>query len=300
MGSRVTGQMAGACGPAGKHRYHGAITLWPSRFTMTDDSATTPIVDAIKRGELATAERLCRAHLQAQGEDPDVLLLLGLGLQQQNRDAEALAPYRRLTELVPRKAVHWANYATALQRAGDPGAAVRAVEAAMRLAPEDPERLDQSGLLRLQLDQPRAAQATLLKAATLAPGSAAIRIHAARACVACRDRRADELLLGWRDWTPLADDLRLDLADLLVQISEPWDAMELLEDLVRRVPTDWPTQLLLAKVYERVNRPEQAESKLQWIAAMVGMDTDDALAELQPMLAHWGYDARPVVAAAGA
>lgn len=243
---------------------------------MADDSMIDPIVAALKSGNLEEAENFCRAALTHEPDHPDTLLLLGLALQRQARPSDALVPFTRLIELFPRDSMHWTNYATALSRAGDAGAARRSVEKAVELAPDEPEQLEQLGLLCLELGNPQAARNALFRASERAPEVARIRIHAARASIACHDLRAGDLLLGWREWLPLSDELQLELADLLTQISEQWDALELLEDLATRKPTDWPTQLLLAKVYERVNRPDQAEAKLEWIAAMQVPTADTA------------------------
>lgn len=237
---------------------------------MADDSIIDPIVAAIQAGDPARAEGMCRVALSRDPVESNLLLLLGLCLQRQGRNKEAVSPYRRLTELHPDEALHWGNYATALERVGDIEPAAQAAEVAARLMPENPDLLEQLGVLRMQLDRPREAQAALLLASRLSPDSASIHIHAAQACVACRDQRAEELLRSWREWLPLPDDQQLELAGLLIQVSEPWDAMEILEGLAQGKPTDWPTQLLLAKVYERVNRVDDAEAKLHWIAAMTG------------------------------
>jgi Flp pilus assembly protein TadD len=234
---------------------------------MADDSVIKPIMVALQSGDLEAAERRCRVELERAPDDSALLLLLGMGLQQQNRPLEALPVFARLTELHPEDSVHWCNHATALKLAGDIEGALRSAETAVRLAPDEPERLEQLGLLKLQRGMPAAARADLLHALEIAPGSASIRIHAAQACIACRDHRADELLRPWREWLPLEHGLQTELADLLIQNSEPRDAMELLDDVVRRAPGDWLAQLLLAKVYERINRPDQAQAKLRWIVA---------------------------------
>jgi Flp pilus assembly protein TadD len=235
---------------------------------MAHDSVIDPIVAALKSGNPKEAENFCRAALMQDPGHTDVLLLLGLALQHQARPRDALVPFARLAELHPRESMHWANYATALHRAGDLEGARKAAEKTVELAFDEPERLEQLGLLCLELGDPRTARNALLRATELAPDIAGIRIHAARASIACHDIRASELLLAWREWLPLSDELQLELADLLTQVSEQWDALELLEDLVKRKPTDWTAQLLLAQVYERVNRPDQAEAKLDWIEAM--------------------------------
>jgi tetratricopeptide (TPR) repeat protein len=234
---------------------------------MNHDDVTGPIVAAVKAGAVGEAERLCRLRLDQQPEDSNVLLLLGLSLQRQGRLAEAVAPYARLTQLHPENSMHWGNYATALRVAGDVEGALRAAETAVELAPDEPQRLEQLGLLLLQLGRLPDARDTLLRAWAKAPDSPGIRIHAARGCIACRDTRADILLAPWREWLPLDDDLQCELADLLSQVGEVRATVELLEDLVARAPSNVPALLLLAKAYERVNRVDEAAEVLDRVAA---------------------------------
>jgi hypothetical protein len=119
------------------------------------------------------------------------------------------------------------------------------------------------------------ARDNLLRAFGKAPGSPVIRIDAARACAACRDYRADSLLQPWRTWSPLDDALQFDLASLFAQLGEVEEALELLEDLVQRAASGRDAQLLLAAMYERVNRLDDAESLLNAIEAGSGeADTD--------------------------
>lgn len=233
---------------------------------MSND-VTGPIVAALRSGDVIDAERLCRAHLQVEPDHSNVLLLLGLSLQRQGRGGEATDMYRRLTELHPESARHWGNYATALNVAGDREGAERAAETVVSLMPDDPAGLEQLGLLHLQCGHLLQARDVLMRAYAKSPDAPSIRIHAARACIACRDTRADILLKPWKQWLPLSDDLQCELADLLSQIGEVRDTVELLEDLVRRAPADDAARLLLAKSYERVNRTGDAAELLDRIAA---------------------------------
>ena len=241
---------------------------------MADESLIDPIVAALQAGELAVAEQRCRLALESTPDEPDVLVLLALGLQQQGRPHDALTALARLVEVCPQDSLHWSNYASALAGAGDLEAAERAAETAVHCALNDPERLDELGVMQLGNGKLATAQATLMRAYDLDPDSVSIRLHAARACVACHDHRAEILLQPWRSWLPLEDGQMAELAELLVQVSELDDGMELLEDRVRRVPGDWSAQLLLAKVYERVNRLDQAQARLQWILAAIPADAD--------------------------
>lgn len=244
---------------------------------MADNWLIDPIVTALQAGDAPLAEQHCRAALEQMPDDINVLVLLALALQQRGQPAQALAVFARLVELCPEDSLHWSNYASALGRAGDLEGAERAAETAARCALNDPERLDELGLIQLESGKPAMALATLMRAFDLAPDAVGIRLHAARACLACHDHRAEILLQPWRNWLPLADEEMAELAQLLVQVNELDDGMELLEDRVRRAPDDWSAQLLLAKVYERVNRLDQAQAKLQWILAAMPGDADPGI-----------------------
>jgi len=241
-----------------------------------NDSAINPIVAAIQAGRMVEVEGLCRSELQRQPDASDVLMLLGVSLLRQKRFEEAVETYARLTRLHPDDVTHWSNYATALRLAGDYESAEQAACTAVKLAPDDPDALECLGLLELQLGKPLEARNTLLRAFGKAPDSPAIRIHAAKACNACRDYRADDLLRPWRTWLPLEDALQYELAELQSHLGEAESALEVLEDLHARTPTHQPARLLLASMYERVNRLDDAEHLLQAIVAS-GAAADDVV-----------------------
>lgn len=234
---------------------------------MSGGRVVASIVAALKTGDLSTAERLCRGALRESPDEPDLLFLLGYGLRQQGRPQAALEAFSRVVDLCPREATHWSNYATTLALVGDVDAARLAAETAVALAPRVPENLDRLGVLQLQCGQRAEACRTLMQAHALAPDSVDVRLHAARAGIACRDQRAEALLLTWRNWPSLGAGQQRVLAELLVQVGEAPSAMELLQDLARQAPTDWSSLLLLAKVYERVNRVDQARELLDRIHA---------------------------------
>lgn len=232
------------------------------------DSAIATIVTALEVGDPWSAERHCRELLQQQPGDADLRVMLALSLWRQGGHNEALGIYADLAHAYPDSSLHWGNYATALQTAGDLVAAEDALKTLIRLVPDDPERLDELGIVQSQLGKPREARDTLLRAFGKAPDSPRIRIHAAQACSACRDSRADHLLAPWRDWLPLKDDaLKLELADLLAQIGEAAAALPLLEEILARDPAHSAAQILSASLYERVNRLEDADTQLRKISA---------------------------------
>jgi Flp pilus assembly protein TadD len=213
---------------------------------MADENATAPIIAALNAGKAEEAERFCRAALETNPDDARFLTLLALSLETQGRVSDALQLLARLVKLYPDESGHWRNYAGALHHLGKAGEAREAAVRAAELAPAEREDLERLGQLCVQLDAPQAAAIALQRAAELAPDSAKLQIDAARARVAAHDILAGEALRGWRKWPNPADESLLDLAELLAEVSEPWDALEILEALNARRPTDWSAQLLRA------------------------------------------------------
>lgn len=255
------------------------------------DPAIEAIVGALQSGNAVEAERLCDARLASRPDDSDTLLLRALSLQQQGRLEEELQTYARLTHLNPGSTLHWNNYVNALTAHGDLGEAERACREALKLSPDDSDLLDQLGVIQLRRGDPRGSRDTLLKAFGISPASPQIRIHAARACVECRDYRSDDLTRAWRDWLPLEESLQFELADLKIQSGDAPTALELLEDLVQRAPRDLPVRILLANVYERVNRLDEAEATLDAIVADGIANDAGALCEIAQQRAQLAYRA---------
>lgn len=229
---------------------------------MTTLNLIPNIVAELQAGRLAHAEQLCHTALLESPHDADVLLLLAISLHHQHRLDEAIVIHARLTGMLPDSALHWGNYATALRESGQVAEAEQACSVALRLAPDNAEQWINRGLLQLHQHDYGNARDSLLRAVQLNPESPTGRIHAARACTICRDYRADELIRPWRTWLPLDEALQLELADLHLVLGEANTALLLLEDLQVRASAQVPVTLLLAAVYERVNRLDAAQSLL--------------------------------------
>lgn len=214
------------------------------------------------------AEHLCRAYLLEHPGDEERLLLLALNLQQQGRHAEAAAEYAYLVQLYPNSSLHLCNYATALCATGSKVEAEAAYAASIECDPRNIEPKIQLGLLLLDRQEYLAARELLLDAFELDRELPRIRIHAARACNLSQDfQGATDLLKPWRTWLPLHDDaLQLVLAQQLNLLSDTPESAALLEDLVGRNPSRSEYWMLLASLYERLNRVEDAEAVLQSVA----------------------------------
>lgn len=231
------------------------------------EAAVDAIIAAVDAGRFAEAESLCSEALERAPGDPNVLLLLAIACDGQGRHEEALGIFARLARMGTDGSLHWNNYIDALYAGGDLAGAEEACREALRSLPDDPELLHRLGVVLLRRGDPHGARDVLLKAFGKSPDSPAIRIHAAHACVKCRDFRADDLTLPWRQWLPIDDELQYELADLKQQAGDVPVALELLEDLLQRNASNVQIRLLLANVYERVNQLKEAEALLDGIVS---------------------------------
>ncbi|RYD15655.1 MAG: sulfotransferase family protein [Lysobacteraceae bacterium] len=229
---------------------------------------------AIRVRDWAEAERQARLHLSTHPHREDLLLMLAISLQMQDKIADAVAAHAQLTQRFPQNATYWGNYATALREAGSFDEAAAAHQRALQLAPDDAHELTNYGLLQLHRRDYQAARATLSRALALNPGSPEARIRAARAADACREYdEAQELLAPWRNWLPLEDDLQLELGDLLLSSGDGFDAIAVLEQLVQRAPANVSALVHLASAYERLNKLPQAQAtmaRIQPLRAGIG------------------------------
>lgn len=229
---------------------------------------------AIRSGDFSEAERLCKTGLSAHDRDENLLSLLAISLHRQGKKTAATAVFARLTELFPDQSVHWGNYATILRETGGLQEAEDAYATAIRLDPRNVAPLINLGLLLIQRRDYLAARERLLDALDIDPELPLARIHGARACSLSQDfHGAEDLLKPWRQWLPLKDAaLQVELANLLLLMGNASGAQELLEDLGRRNPSDLQVRLLLANVYERLNRLADVELLVQPLAGNDHLD----------------------------
>lgn len=261
---------------------------------------------AVRVRDWAEAERQSKLHLSTHPDREDLLLMLAISLQMQDRVAEAVEAHAQLTQRFPQNATYWGNYATALREAGSFAEATAAHQRALQLTPDDPHELTNYGLLQLHQREYQAARATLLKALALNPTSPEARIRAARAADACREYdQAEELLAPWREWLPLEDDLQLELGDLLLSTGDGFDALAVLENLVQRAPGNILALIHLASAYERLNRLPQAQAtlaRIQPLRSSIGPAQSGELAHVLAKVAQRAGDlddARALLEGAG-
>lgn len=99
---------------------------------------SSPIHQAIARGDLASAEDLARAHVHAQAGDPSALALLGHVLRRRQQDDEAQDLLRQAVQREPRLGAAWKDLAIICLRRNQPEQALVAASEAARRLPDDP------------------------------------------------------------------------------------------------------------------------------------------------------------------
>lgn len=98
-------------------------------------------LEAHRRGDLSTAERLYRLVLQTAPDTLDAYNLLGRLLVQGGRVGDAIPLLRHVLDRNPGQSALWISYAEALLAYGAHEAAREAAEKARQLAPKDPDVL---------------------------------------------------------------------------------------------------------------------------------------------------------------
>jgi predicted O-linked N-acetylglucosamine transferase (SPINDLY family) len=112
----------------------------------------TEALAAHRRGDTAGAERVCEQLLIGGPRDPQILLALAEMRLAAGRPAEAIAPLRTLTEVLPNDAAHQRRLGGALLAAASPRAAVPVLRRALELEPEDLRALNNLGRALLACD----------------------------------------------------------------------------------------------------------------------------------------------------
>jgi Flp pilus assembly protein TadD len=261
---------------------------------MNESAIFGDIVAALRSGNPVEAERLSRDVLAQAPAHIDALLSLALSLHAQRRSEDAIAAFRHLTEVQPGEAIHWNNYATILHETGRDDEAEAAWRKAMDLDPRDPEPRIQVGLLLQGRKEYLAARDMLLDAFELDREAPRPRILAANACALAQDfRGCEDLIKPWRAWLPLEEaHLQMELARLLLLLSDAPGSQAVLQDLLARSPQRADTRILLARVYERHNLLTEAAALLQPLDAMDLADpVRRQIAHVRAILALRGNDA---------
>jgi tetratricopeptide (TPR) repeat protein len=147
------------------------LVLMPAGRSADDGAPVRAAVADMERGDFPSAERKLRAELSAHPNDPQVLSLLGVALDNQKEFQEAGQFHRRAVAAAPRSADVLSNQGNHLLGAGDEKGAREAYLKAVAVDPAHPNANLQ--LARLALNQNGAAEALGQKNRKLASSDSA-------------------------------------------------------------------------------------------------------------------------------
>jgi tetratricopeptide (TPR) repeat protein len=197
------------------------------------------------RGATPTSVRAIRGEAEA-------LLTLGRG-------PEARAVAEELARLQPEDVDTLLLVASARFEAGDPGAALEALDAARTRAPARAEVLRRIGDIARALGDTDGAVAAYQHALSLDGGFAAVHFALAQLLAGRRQwREAEAALLAALDAVPTYGEATLELARLYVATGRATAAVALLVDLLQRDPYHFDGLLLLGETLLGLQRPRDA------------------------------------------
>ncbi len=251
---------------------HRAAQLFSGVQVNNREHDLNAAVAAYRSGDYKQVEQLSQAILRTAPEHIDALLMLVLALEAQGMPEQALPHYRRLVELQPREAAHWANLAQALAAVDQGAEAETAFRNALELAPGDASLLTRLGLFRWHKGDNPGARECLMRAAQADPGVPEARIYGALACYECADLQGAEMLLADRArWQYLGPQLESELASVLTNLGHSEEAERRLRQLLGNPEAAQQAQLRLVGLLERVNRVAEAQRMLDEIETPTGV-----------------------------
>ncbi|HVN44301.1 MAG TPA: tetratricopeptide repeat protein [Steroidobacteraceae bacterium] len=226
-------------------------------------------------------EQTLRNFIAADPNDYELQLALGALLERDGATQDALRVYR---ELIARggsdaPALTARDEIAAIEsRRGNYEAAGKLIEEVLSTNPRDNAALVLRSDIEMQRQNPAAAIADLRSVLRDQPQAIPIRRALARAYMANGEPAlAEEMLRDAMDAAPTDPDVRIQLAQLLLQTDRIDQAVPLLEETVRRAPTTVPARELLVRAYM---------AKQDWVAARVAAED---LKSLQPTMAVGFY-----------
>lgn len=234
---------------------------------------------SLQLGDFFRSEMLGRQVLLASPDDEGALLVLALSLDAQQRGAEALPLFRRLTQLLPGASGHWSNYGNALRMLGRNDEAQLALQQALALDPDEPNAGYNLGLLELDAGQFHRAHEHLAHAARCAPDDPPLRAALANAAFLSGDaEEAERLLEGWPEWTSDDPMTCTEVGWIYVLMGIADQAEAALKQAANALPGHPKVQVRRAALFERANRLDEARALLDGIdeaaVAAQGMQED--------------------------
>jgi tetratricopeptide (TPR) repeat protein len=212
-----------------------------------------------RRGELEPAERIYRAILTRQPNDPEALHLLGVLVLQRGQPRQAVELIERAIAGKPAAAVFHGNLGEAYRACGELPRAAASYQTALRLQPEAADVALNLGTLLMQVGRPTEAMSLFHHALVHQPnfatahnnlGNAYRALGQVQPALACY-RRAVEL-------DPRTGYLHGNLGQMLLDCGQLREALFHCHEAVRLEPDSAPAHNNLGNVYRKLEQHEQA------------------------------------------
>lgn len=243
---------------------------------------------ALQSGDAAAAEAFARRALDGRTVDPGWLTVLALALSQQQRAAEALPLYQRLTEVQPQIAEHWSNLGNCLCELGQEHDALAPLQRALAAGGRSAELHYALARAWVAHGEPRRALEHLGPALATYPHDPEFQLLRARALVMIDEYEAAGQAIDALRSGELTPALHVEAGNLLLQLGLYADAAACFDGVPPGVVERTDAELGLAAVHERCNRLPQAEALAQALGARresLNAHQTDLLLELEAQLA---------------
>lgn len=221
------------------------------------------VLDALGRGDPLEAERACRSRLDSAPDDDQARALLPIALLHQGRPGDAVPLLERLVREQTQEPSHVTNLGLALIDLGRYEDAILALAPAAHRWPANSTILTALGQARLQRGFAETAVADLHAALDADRTNALAASLLARALQESGERERGAALAEQVLATEPADPAVLsELALALVGAQRDNDAENCLKAAITAEPVSGTARVLLAQLYERQNRLDEAAAEL--------------------------------------
>ncbi len=229
-------------------------------MTTLSSCSLSNAIEHHQRGELEPAERIYRAILSGQPDDPEVLHLLGVVAVQRGQLQQAIQLIERAIGITPNIAAYHANLAEAYSAAGQPQRAIACLQIALRLQPVYPQAANSLGSLLMQLGRTAEASELFRLAVQQEPTFALAHNNLGNACRLLGDtaqalthfRRAVEL-------NPQMGFVHSNLGQLLMECGQLQEALYHCREAVQLQPQSAAAQNNFGNVLRRLGHLDKAK-----------------------------------------
>jgi tetratricopeptide (TPR) repeat protein len=245
------------------------LLLWASAGWSADQTAAIrEAVAAMQRGDFASAERVLRAENQAHSDDPWVLSLLGVALDNQKRIPEAESFHVRAIAKSPDSAEILTNYGTHLWSAGQYDRAETLFASALTAAPAYFTALFDLGVMATYTGHYERARQALTAALAQQPKN--VNVLYRLACVDEASRQWEAAVMHLATAAKL-DPGRADVQRLLAltatELGALDDVIAAWDHYLKLTPNDDVARRERAYAFARIGKIEQGIAELEWFVA---------------------------------